>query len=304
MPKFLLLLVLFLSLASCQEPQYMSTDEVLRFDQCALRSTEIINKTTQIKLVDLRVNNFDKAYYLPILEKIETIEQSTKSIYDSLCLFQQQMASLPLGVPITKEQLARFQALEKSVHRLPKQNLQLIYEAWDHGGIKATIFADTTRRLQSMQALEANLNPITLSTSKKALSISTNSILRTTLGMLQQQIKQNETVFVNFLIGQTSKMRLGPCGGFSVAANSSKTCIRLGETYETAITFLDPMPHHHYKLILEGDTLEMIDDKSSKFSISTQRTGERCFWASLIITDPLTKEQTSFHKPFYFEVSP
>lgn len=303
MPKLLLLLGLSLSLVSCQESEYMSTNEVLLFNQCALRSTEIIHKTIQADLADLRVNNFDKPYYLPILEKIETIEQSTKSVYDSLSLLQQQVASFPLEIPIKKEHLAQFQALNKSAHRLQTQHLQLIYKAWNHGGIKATIFADTTRRLQSIQHLEARLSPIILNRSKNALSIATNSILSTTLGMLQQNIKQNETVFVNFLIGQTGKMGFGPCGWFSVATNSPKACIRLGETYETTITFLEQMPHDHYKLIVEGDTLEMVDDKSSKFSISTQTIGEQCFWTALIITDPLTKEQTSLYKPFYFEVS-
>ena len=303
MPKLLLLLGLSLSFFSCQEPQYLSTNEVFIFNQCALRSTEIINKTIQADLVDLKVNNFDKPYYQPILEKVEIIKQSTKSVYDSLCLLQQQMASLPLGTPITKEQLARFQALEKSAHRLPKQNLRLIYEAWDHGGIKYTIFADTTKRQKPIQALEANLNLITLNTSKKDLSIITNSVLRTTLGILQQNIKQSEVIFISFLLGQSSKMRFCDFGGFFVASNSSKTCIRLGETYETAITILEQMPHDSYELIVEGDTLEMINDRST-YSISPQAKGEQCFRSYLVVKNPLTGKQSFFYKPFYFEVSP
>lgn len=303
MSRLLFLLGFPLFFAGCQfsEQQYMSTSAVLRLNQCAQTSTKIMNKVIQARLVDLTVADSYRMYYQPILAKAKIIEKSTKIVYDSISVFYQEMASLPLGIPIKKERLARFQTLKQSASRLQKQSIRLIYDSWNDGGIKATIFADSTKRQECMQQIETKLSPIVLSTSNKAFSISTNSILLTTLGVLQQKIKQNEAVFINFLRSQTGKM--STCGFFYLASNSSKACIRLGETYETAITFLEEMSHDNYEVKIDNRTIKMIDGRSAVYNIPYKKKGEQCFWTSLMIKDPLTKEQTSLHKPFYFEVT-
>jgi hypothetical protein len=305
MSKRLLLFAFSLIFASCQlsEQQYMSTSDVLQLNKCTQTSTEIITKVIQAKLVDLAVDNSYKTYYQPILAKAKIIEKTTKPVYDSISLFHQQMASLPFGIPINKEQLARFQSLKQSASRLQKQSLRLIYESWDDGGIRSTIFADSTKRQQSIQYIETALSPIVIRAKDKQFVPSTNSILLTTLGIFQQKIKQNEAVFINFLIGQTGKMRI--CGSrFFIATNSSKSCIRLGETYETAITFLQEMPHDNYEVRLGNRTIKMIDGRSAAYNIPYKRKGEQCFWTSLIITSPLTQKKIFLYKPFYFEVHP
>jgi hypothetical protein len=305
MSKLLFLLGFSLFFASCQlsEQQYMSTSTVLRLNQCTQTSTKIMHEVIQAKLVDLTVADSYRRSYQPILAKATIIEKSTKIVYDSISVFYQEMASLPFGIPIKKERLARFQALKKSANRLQKQSLRLIYNSWNDGGIKGSIFADSTKRKRNIQSIEAALSPIILRAKDKQLSISTNSILLTTLGMLQQKVKQNEAIFINFLRAQTSEMRTY-CSWLYLASNSSKTCIRLGETYETAITFLQEMPHDNYEVRLGNRTIKMIDGRSAVYNIPYKKKGEQHFWTSLMIKDPLTKEQTSLHKPFYFEVTP
>jgi hypothetical protein len=263
MSRLLFLLGFPLFFAGCQlsEQQYMSTSAVLRLNQCTQTSTKIMHKVIQAKLVDLTVADSYRMSYQPILAKATIIEKSTKIVYDSISVFYQEMASLPFGIPIKKERIARFLALRQSANRLQKQSLRLIYDSWNDGGIKGSIFADSSKRKRNIKSIEAALSPIVLRTKDKQLTISTNSILLTTLGMLQQKVKQNEAVFINFLRGQTSKLR--PFSRFFIASNSSKPCIRLGETYETAIMFLQEMSHDNYEVKIGNRTIKMIDGRSA-----------------------------------------
>ena len=304
MYKLLLPFFFMISGLSCQssESQYMSTSDGLHLNQCIQNSTEIINKTTQAKLVDMEIDAAYKVHYAPVLAKAKIIAQLTTAVYDSITSFQQQIDLLPLASVINKEQLTTFHSLQQKAQHLQEKSIALVYKSWDNGGIKGTIFRDSTRRKGSIQYIKKEIRPILITTEEKMLSPSIKPILQTKLGLLQQQVKQNEAVFIHFFAGQFGKMML--CGPREfMAINSAKTCIRLGETYEAAFIFLLEIPHKNYDVSIGDSVLNMVDDRSPIYSIPSTAKGEQCFWTTALIENPLTKEQTILRKAFYFEVT-
>jgi hypothetical protein len=279
----------------------MPTSDFLQLNQCAQNSTEIIHKTIQAQLVYMEMKTADNAGYVPLLAKAKIIAQLTENVYDSIALFQQQIDFLSLEIAAKKEHLVMFQSLLQKAQHLQRQSIALIYKSWDNGGIKATIFADSTKRKTSMQYIKTTLSPIT-PPEWTIISPSINSILQIQIGRLQQQVKQNEAVFINFFASQFGKMTL--CGPREfMAINSPKSCIRLGETYEAAFTLLLQMPHDNYEVRIGDSLLNRRYDRSPIYNIPSKTKGEQCFWTSVMIVDPFTKEQTILHKPFYFEVT-
>lgn len=300
MYRSLLILGFAFSFTGCQFSD-LPVNDALQLNQCYQNSANLINKITQAKLIDLEVEASSKAYYQPILAKAKSIAKLTKSVYDSSTLLYQQITRLPLDIAIKKEDFAAFQSLKQQAARLQKQSVQLIYESWDNGGIKATIFSDSSRRQESIQRIEAELSPIFLTTQDQQLASMTNRILLTTLGILQQKVKQNEAVFINFFASQVGGITL--CGPRPVlVANSSKTGIRLGETYEAEFIIFQQMPDDNYEVSIGDSILKMTDGFSTAHSIPSTTKGEHCFWTSVVIEEPFTKEQTFLRKPFYFEV--
>lgn len=300
MYRILFILGIVSSFTSCQFSK-APTSDVLYLNQCAQNNTAFIHRINQSTLVNLEVTSTYKPYYKPILVKAKNIEQLTKSTYDSITQFYHQMASLPLDIAVGKGRLSTFQTLKQQAIRLQKKSIELIDKAWDNGGIKGTVFSDSTKREGCIQRIEVNLSPISPLQDKQLVS-SKHSVLLTTLNLLQQKVKQNESVFINFLASQIGRMTLGG-SRFFATINSSKNCIRLGETYEASIIIPEIIPHHDYKIKVGDSTLEQLHPYRTLHHIPTEVKGEQAFSISILIENPLTKEQTFIRQPFYFEVT-
>lgn len=301
MHKVLFLLNITFYSISCQSSD-SSTENELQLNQTMQYSHAFIHGINQTSIADLEVYADYKPHYRPVLARAKSIEKLTNNVYNNIRLFDQQIAHLPLETAIQKDHFTTFQSLEQQAVRLQEESLWLIYKSWDNGGIQSTVFADTTKRKKSIQRIEATLSSIPLITQDRQLASSNNSILLTAISLLQQSVKQSEAVFINFFAGQVGGITI--CGPRAfVAINSSKTCLRLGETYEATLNIAQIVPRNDYKVVVEDSVLEKQAPYRTKHKIPATQEGEQSFSIFITLKDPLTQKQTFIRNPFYFEVT-
>jgi hypothetical protein len=203
--------------------------------------------------------------------------------------------------------------LDQKIHALYDQYVQIIESCWDDGGLKGSIFADIDKKEAVIQSLKKQLSlPSSIHYKPKAHNNQTWAEFKFKdkplvavlpfLSKIQNDIKLSEYALISFFNAQFS-------GGdifydsYDVFAQSSKSSIRLGETYEAEIAFGTYSSEATFEIEVNGDTLNQTQGKAI-YRVRPDKTGEQHYNATIHYTHPATGETTTFRKAFYFEVIP
>lgn len=203
--------------------------------------------------------------------------------------------------------------LEQKIQTLYDQHLQIIASCWDNGGLKGSIFADIDKKEAAIQNLKKQLSlPSSIHYKPKVHNNQTwvefkfkdkpLAAVLPILSEIQNDIRISEHALISFFISQFS-------GGdifydsFDVFAQSSKSSIRLGETYEAEIAFGTYSSEATFEIEVNGDTLNQTQGKAI-YRVRPDKTGEQHYNTTIHYTNPATGETTTFRKAFYFEVIP
>lgn len=213
-------------------------------------------------------------------------------------------------------------SLDQKIQALYNQYLQIIESCWlkvpnslggDDGGLKATIFGDIDKKEASIQHLRKQFSlPSSLHYKVKDHNNKTwaefnfkDKPLAAVLPLLrkiQNDIRASEHTLVSFLTIQFSGCNFTD-DTFEVFAQSAKPSIRLGETYESEIAFGTYSTKTTFEIVVNGDTLNQMNGKAI-YRVRPDKTGEQFYNATILYTNPVTNEITTFRKAFYFEVIP
>lgn len=203
--------------------------------------------------------------------------------------------------------------LEQKIKTLYSQYLQIIASCWDNGGLKASIFADIDKKEAAIQNLKKNLTlPSSIHYKPKEHNNQTWAELNfkdkplaavlPLLSKIQNDIRLSESALIFFFISQFSGCNF-TYAPIYVFAQSSKSSIRLGETYEAEIALGTYSSEAIFEVEVNGDTLNQMQGKAI-YRVRPDKTGEQHYNATIHYTNPITGETTTFRKAFYFEVIP
>ncbi|MBL4649044.1 MAG: hypothetical protein JKY03_04880 [Aureispira sp.] len=203
--------------------------------------------------------------------------------------------------------------LDQKIQALYDQYVQIIESCWDDGGLKASIFADFDKKEAAIQNLKKQFSlPSSINYKSKEHNNQTWVVFNfkdkslaavlPLLSKIQNDIRLSEYALISFFNTQFSGCNF-TYDPIDVFAQSSKSSIRLGETFEAEIALGTYSSEAIFEIVVNGDTLNQIQGKSI-YRVRPNKTGEQHYNATIHHTHPLTGETTTFRKAFYFEVIP
>jgi hypothetical protein len=201
--------------------------------------------------------------------------------------------------------------LDAMVQELRQKYVDFVAELWKDGGIKGTIFADSSKK---KAALEELVNEITLTSSEAYNSAAHENktwseytfgympvaALYPMLRKFQNDARTSEAAVVNFLAGQMGKLEMN-YDQFDVFSQSPKPYILLGETYETEIALGAYSSQADFSVSVGGRSLK-IENGKAKYTASGSSVGQKTYTAKISVNNPLTGETETFSKDFHYEV--
>lgn len=197
--------------------------------------------------------------------------------------------------------------LYKKLAQLRKDYLDIISNMWENGGVRATVFADLTKREQLLAQLSDDilLNDYD-DPSKETAWVKTNfrnkSIEEAYLSLTQyqNQVNLSTAAVLKFLSEQMGKLEM-TYDKFDVFAQSEKPYVLLGETYQAEIALGAYSSQADFAVSVGGSGLSVIDGKA-RYSVRSSSVGEKSYNAKISVVNPLTGETETFTKTFKYEV--
>jgi len=194
--------------------------------------------------------------------------------------------------------------------------VKLVEALWENGGIKATIFADKTKKEEALKALQQDFT-IAIDDAYKAAekyneADEAGSWAEFTFGHMpvaaiypmlrkfQNDAKTTEAAVINYLANNMGKMEL-TYDKFDVFAQAPKSYILLGETFESEIALGAYSSQAKFSVSVSGSSLKIQDGKA-KYTTKPSSIGEKTYSAKISVQNPLTGETESFTKDFKYEV--
>jgi hypothetical protein len=294
---FWLLLYLF---TSCQNSYSEETiEQHLRLNEQFERSNILIKKNTA-KVIDNTHTKIQRMPHYRILGlKLKEVTQFVDSLYQEVDDFKTQLKDIPQEQQVFNT----FEILSKKIQKFDQHLIQFVENCWDNGGIKATIFADISKKQTTLQRLKEELKPLAFQQLNFNTFNNKNQPLAftlTQLNILQNDIRRQENSLVCFFAAQIKSYCGYDC--FDVYAFSKKPCIRLGESYEAGICFGNYAPISLLKVTVDKDSLPIVNNKANYQKSSTQ-LGEQAYKTAVTFQHLISEEVEYREQLFYFEVS-
>jgi gliding motility-associated protein GldM len=201
--------------------------------------------------------------------------------------------------------------LADKITKLREAYLEYVSSLWNDGGIKNTIFADTSKKEDAMKELEAEMT-LTSDENYKPENHEGKVWAEYTFGHMpvaavypmlrkfQNDARTSEAAVVNFLAGQMGKLEMN-YDKFDVFSQSPKPYILLGETYETEIALGAYSSQAKFSVSVGGRSLKIVDGKA-KYTAKGSSVGQKSYSAKISVNNPLTGETEAFTKQFSYEV--
>ena len=197
--------------------------------------------------------------------------------------------------------------LDMKLQELKDAYIQIIANLWDEGGVRGTIFADQTKKAASLSKLIHN---ISISDYKNIYQKTTwveenfkgKTVQETYLLLIQyqNQVNLSTAAVLNFLAEQMGKLEL-TYDKFDVFAQSPKSYVLLGETYEAEIALGAYSTQAKFSVSVNGSSLSIRDGKA-KYTARPSSVGEKSYNAKISVSNPQTGETETFVKTFKYEV--
>lgn len=203
------------------------------------------------------------------------------------------------------------QVLAVEIKKLKQAYLDFVGGLWDNGGIKATVFADPSKKEQILAQLASEM---TLEADEKydpanhegkswedfTFGHMPVAAIYPMLRKFQNDARTSEAAVINFLASQMGKMEL-TYDKFDVFSQSSKPYILLGEKYESEIALGAYSSQADFSVSVGGSRLNVVDGKA-KYTASGSSVGEKKYTATISVKNPQTGEVETFKKEFSYEV--
>lgn len=197
--------------------------------------------------------------------------------------------------------------LDIKLQELKDAYIQIIADLWDEDGVRGTIFADQTRKAASLSKLIHN---ISISDYKNIYQKTTwveenfkgKTVQETYLLLIQyqNQVNLSTAAVLNFLAEQMGKLEL-TYDKFDVLAQSQKSNVLLGETYEAEIALGAYSSQAKFSVSVGGASLRIVDGKA-KYTARPSSIGEKSYDVRISVQNPMTGEVETFVKTFKYEV--
>lgn len=306
-----LLSLILLTCASCQE-QYSKAmiQQQLLWRETIERSNVVLKENTLSEIESTEISIKPKTQYHSFYAKFKYITTKADSVYDTIEHLKSQIIGSSVDYSsdfeMSQAELALVQNLTQSIQSMCQNNLNWMERTWDNGGVKATSFADTSKKKSMMQKIKATLdlpfirqildNPRYLEELLKDKPLATALTL---LSLIQNDIRKQEYHTFHFFNRQISRMHDYKQVG--LWAISSKQCIRLGEIFKSEIVF----GHYPNKILMSistnGDSLP-IEHERAKYTIQATQVGEQAYRPLVTFLNPYTNRVDSLERIFFFEV--
>lgn len=186
-----------------------------------------------------------------------------------------------------------------------------IESLWANGGIKATVFADASKKDAALAGLvakftmEGDENYDKTKHEGKEWSDYTFghmpvAAIYPMLRKFQNDAKTTEAAIISYLASQMGKMELN-YDKFDVFSQSPKSYILLGEEYNAEIALGAYSSQSKFSVSVNGGSLPIKEGKAA-YKTRPTKVGEQKYSARISVQNPLTQETETFTKDFFFEV--
>lgn len=184
--------------------------------------------------------------------------------------------------------------------------IQLLADLWEDD-IRGTIFADPTRKEAFLSKLQSNIsvsnyNNLPQGTDWAEENFKGKTIAETyiTLAQYQNRVNLATSAILKSLSKQMGKLDLS-YDKFDVLAQSQKSSVLLGETYEAEIALGAYSSQAKFSVSVGGSSLSIVDGKA-KYTARPSSIGEKSYDARISVQNPMTGEVETFVKTFKYEV--
>jgi hypothetical protein len=307
--NYYLILISFLLCTSCQE-QYSDADiqRQLHWNETIQRSSPVLKKNKSLAIEEVKAYTKLMTQYHALYPKFKYTTTLADTIYNDLEQLKQALIE-DSGDHASIARVAQTKALTTSIQSVYNEYLQLMETSWDKGGIKGTVFADPSKKEKFMQEIKEKLDLPFISQIRQDSS-QLERLLKgkplaaalTLLSAVQNDIRKQEFHAFDFFARQISRMcNFGWSSGFSFCSLSSKSCIRLGETYE-----VDHLLGGYYYDSIRSVTLDGVnlplEDNRGIYAVKPAQVGEQVYRPTITFFTPYTNSLDSITKSFYFDV--
>lgn len=338
MPFLYLLLCLYCF--SCQQEQYSTTmlEDYLILDKTIQQQNTLINHSTQHQLTDFEEKCRSKPSLQIFANKAKKIvaisdelityiaDLRTQMINESGGIYTEKEANA-LGKPMLKDQIKNLedqnaihkillssqefskqttaQVLVEKIQKIEVDCIDLIAELWDNGGIKGTIFINSSKKTTALKQLKEEFTFDSYKDkhwAKKTFDQKPLAAVLPLLSKIQSDILISTQAAVFFLCFQFSITPLH-YDKFDVFAQSAKPHIRLGEQYKAEIALGTYASQAPFKVQVDGKILDIVDGKA-EYKITPHSIGQKTYEAKVSVFNETTQQTATFTKEFHFEVIP
>jgi hypothetical protein len=153
--SYYLILISFLLCTSCQE-QYSAADiqRQLLWNETIERSNLILKKNTSLEIATVKADIKTKTQYHPFYPKFKQTTRLADSLYYAIEHLKKDLIEHS-GNNNNKTTSSTAQTLATSIQSIYDNYLYLMEEPWKDG-VKATMFADTSKKKLAMQKIKTN----------------------------------------------------------------------------------------------------------------------------------------------------
>jgi len=306
---YYLILISLLFLTSCQE-QYSEVEiqQQVLWNETIQRTNLILKRNISTKIKKAKKDIETKTQYKPLLPKFKYITTQSDSLFNKIERLKRTLLEHSEAYASATETIPT-KSLTKNIQSSYNNYIYLMEKSWDNGGVKATIFADSSKKESAMQKIKKTLDLPILSQIRadsayleRQLKDKPLAAVLTFLSSIQNDIRKQEYHVFNFFDRQIGRMcNFGWSSGFGLCAISSKPCIRLGEIYEAKISFCGSANGTLLSTTVEGDSIPIVNERAS-YKIKPTQTGEQAYRSTVRFLNSYTNLVDSLEKTFYFDV--
>jgi hypothetical protein len=301
-------LCLFLILigTSCQE-QYsdaMIQQQVL-WNANIQRTNLILKSNTSFKIEEAKNYIIPRTQYHSFYPKFKYITTQSDSLYNEIERLKRVLLEHSGGYASNAKPIST-KTLTANIQSSYNNYLHFMEKSWDNGGIKATIFADTSKKENFMQEIKATLNLPFLSQIRdnptyleRQLKDKPLAVALTLLSSIQNDVRKQEYHIFHFFDRQIGRMHNYKRVG--LWAISSKFHIRLGEIYKSEILLGSYLNNTLRAVVVNGNNLPLVN-KRAIYKIKPTQIGEQAYRPIVRFLNPYTNLVDSLEKTFYFDV--
>jgi hypothetical protein len=203
--------------------------------------------------------------------------------------------------------------LGKKIQALCHQYNQLFESCWVEAQVGGTVFYHQKYKKTHLESFEKN-SPLHAyfddqSQKEQTQTWANSNFKGKSLAAILPILRalQNDMLFSKYTLIQSLRLQFYNSTFYDetldILAQSSKSSIRLGDTYEAEIALGAYFREAIFEIIINGDTLNQMDGKAI-YRVRPKKTGEQSYKTQINYTNPLTGETTTFSRNFYFEVIP